>query len=134
MNDDDMTEEEFDQAFAEGIPMLPVAVDEVTLAFPADLSELLPPWEEIPDEFKKTYGAWVAFADLWFGQGLAATTEFYCKDGIDGATAVRHLKAILGSFQPKHEHKIAGVAYLCSLWFEKVEKYDPGAGQPITGA
>jgi hypothetical protein len=32
-----------------------------------------------------------------------------------------HLKAIMGSFQPKHEHKTAGVAYLMSLWFEAVQ-------------
>lgn len=32
----------------------------------------------------------------------------------------RHISACLGSYEPKHEHKIAGVAYLLSLWFEPV--------------
>lgn len=104
--------------------MRPVPVSDVLLAFPADLSNLLPDWDEIPDEFKDSYNDWQRFANHWFGRGLASTVEFWCKEGIDGDTAVRHLRAILGSYQPKHEHKLAGVAYLCSLWFDKVEKYD----------
>jgi hypothetical protein len=32
--------------------------------------------------------------------------------------AFRALQACLGSFAPKHEHKIAGVAYLLSEWCE----------------
>lgn len=47
------------------------------------------------------------------------------KDGIDGDTAVRHLRAIQGSFAPKHEHKMEAVAYLASRWFTKVKGYKP---------
>jgi hypothetical protein len=102
----------------------PKPVSDVMLAFPADVTELLPSWEAIPDEFKSGHDEWTRFASHWFGRGLAATTEFYCKEGIDGATAVRHLQAVLGSYQPKHEHKLAGVAYLSSLWFKKIEHFD----------
>jgi len=40
------------------------------------------------------------------------------KEGIDVNMALRHLHAIQGSFEPKHEYKEAAVAYLASLWFE----------------
>jgi len=46
-------------------------------------------------------------------------------DGIDQNKALRHIKAILGSFEPKHEHKEAAAAYLLSLWFKSV-KYAKG--------
>lgn len=112
------------------LTMDPVPISDALLAFPADLKDLLPPWDQIPDEFKEWNCRWARFADYWFRQGLAGTTEFYCKDGIDGATAVRHLQAILGSYQPKHEHKLAGVAYLCSQWFESVENYEVSERTP----
>ncbi len=47
-------------------------------------------------------------------------TKFVSKPGIDETDAKRHLKAVLGSFAPKHEHKEAACAYLMSLWFEDV--------------
>lgn len=40
------------------------------------------------------------------------------KDGIDPAKAKRHLMAVLGSFEPKHEHKEAGAGWLMSMWYE----------------
>ena len=40
------------------------------------------------------------------------------KQGISLSLALRHLGACLSSWEPKHEHKTAGVAYLMSLWFE----------------
>jgi hypothetical protein len=36
---------------------------------------------------------------------------------VDGELAIRHLQVIQASFEPKHEHKEAAVAYLASLWF-----------------
>jgi len=46
---------------------------------------------------------------------------------IDSQLAWRHIMTCLKSFEPKHEHKMAGVGYLLSLWFlsfreEKTEK------------
>lgn len=45
-------------------------------------------------------------------------------EGVDGNDAYRQLGAIMGSYQPQHVHKIAGVAYLASLWFTKVIDMD----------
>jgi hypothetical protein len=97
----------------------PQPVDDATLAFPAMVAHLLPTWEEIPDEFKGQ-NEWTRLVDKWFGNGgqtLAAKT----RDDITARDAIRHLQACLGSYGLKHEHKIAGVAYLMSLWFVKFE-------------
>ena len=56
----------------------------------------------------------------WFFSGLPKETRFVPKTGIDEAAAKAHLRAILASFEPKHEHKEAGCAYLLSKWFEDV--------------
>lgn len=77
---------------------------------------LLPKYSEIPDEFKRGGSPWCRWQQELFFNGLK---EFPTpKEGIDRDAAIRHLAAINRSFEPKHEHKEAGVAYLASLWFE----------------
>lgn len=100
--------------------MEPQEVRDVDLAFGGDIKVLLPPYEEIPDEFKHGNTEWNRVVAQWFFDGLSGDTEFYAKEGIDSKKALRHIGAILRSFQPKHEHKEAGCAYLLSLWFEKI--------------
>lgn len=102
---------------------LPKEINDVQLAFPAGLSEdgYLPPWEDIPHEFRGTAHSWVLFQQRWFGRGLPKETAFYPKEGVDLKTALRHLQALQSTYEPSHEHKEAAVAYLCSRWFEKVE-------------
>ena len=90
------------------------------LAFPAHVADLMPQHHEIPDQFHDSRNTWVQFQRKWFFSGLPADTAFTLREGIDGPTAVRHLQAIQRSFEPKHEHKEAAVAYLASLWFESV--------------
>ncbi len=100
--------------------MMPQDVDDVTLAFPADVRDLMPGYEDIPKEFKNfSKNKWVKFQQDWFFAGLGKV-EFDPKEGIDPKKAWRHLQAIQGSCQPKHEHKEAAVAYLASLWFDDV--------------
>ncbi len=113
----------------------PQEISDAMLAFPADVSHLLPPIEDVPEEFhyyeRRSEGRsrWVAIASQWFGPGLQG--GLVPKEGIDAQTAGRHVQACLGSFQPKHEHKIAGCAYLLSLWFER---YDPPQETPTEPA
>lgn len=38
-------------------------------------------------------------------------------NGVNFKQAHAHIKVVLGSFEPKHERKIAGCAYLASMWF-----------------
>ena len=63
----------------------------------------------------------VKVVDQWFFYGLPDETTFDTRDGVDIKRALRHISACMRSFQPKHEHKVAGVAYLLDLFFEKIE-------------
>ncbi len=96
---------------------LPTDVDDIMLAFPAGVvSNLMPPMDEIPSEFRNhSMSGWNRWQAEWFFNGLKELPV--AKDGVDQHLAIRHLKAIQGSFEPKHEHKEAAVAYLASLWF-----------------
>lgn len=101
--------------------MKPQPVSDPQLAFPAGIMELLPPYADIPDDFKNDRTPWNKIISRWFYSGLPKGTEFVPKPSIDKTTALRHLKAVMGSWEPKHEHKTAGCAYLLSLWFEEVK-------------
>lgn len=94
----------------------PHHVSDADVAFPARALELMPPHAEIPDVDEK----WQRFQSDWFYRGLPSDTEIDLQPGIDGDVAFRHLRVIQGSFAPKHEHKMAAVAYLASLWFRDV--------------
>lgn len=104
----------------------PQPINDVTLAFPARVMDtLMPKYVDIPDEFKDFNNRdhkWLRFQSDWFFYGLK-NLEITPKEGIDKDIALRHLAAIQGSFEPKHEHKESAVAYLASLWFEDV-KYE----------
>lgn len=92
----------------------PVAIDDATLAFPHSvIGKLLPKWDAIPDEFKSNHNKYAELARKWFLNGIKGITF---NPDLDSNTAGRHLQACLGSYEPKHQHKIAGVAYLMSLW------------------
>lgn len=87
-----------------------------------DMTKLMPPYREIPPEFG-IYGArsnnWEKLVGRWFGFGLKGVA-WTSKPGVDTNKALRHAKAIMSSWDPKHEHKIAAVAFLLSLWFDVV--------------
>lgn len=91
-------------------------VSDLDMAFGGGTRDLMPAWEDIPKEFKDGHGMWNKFMRNWFYSGLASY-DLKPRDGVDVTKALRHLKTILRSFEPKHEHKEADVAYLASLWF-----------------
>jgi hypothetical protein len=98
----------------------PMEVSDVDIAFGGRTNELLPPVEDIPEEFWKGHTKWNKLIDdVFYGRNLNG--EIYEKEGIDVHSAARHIKAILASFQPKHEHKMAGCAYLASRFFSDVK-------------
>ncbi len=101
----------------------PTPVDDITLAFPASVSALMPPMEDIPEEFMRMHGKWNELTTCWFFRGVK-DLELKPKEGIDQDVALRHIRAILGSYEPKHAHKEAAVAYLLSLWFDDA-KWEP---------
>lgn len=97
----------------------PSPVDDLDMVFGARaVRDLMPPMTEIPEEFHVWRGnKWVDLQSEWFSNGIKLS-QITPKDGVDFAAAMRHLKAIQSSWEPKHEHKMAAVAYLASLWFD----------------
>ena len=85
---------------------------------PHHISDFLPAWVDVPDEFKHDSNPWCKLASRWFFSGLPKGL-LVAKTGINYNDAIAHLSAVLRSFEPKHEHKEAGAAYLMSLWFEE---------------
>ncbi len=101
----------------------PVAVPDIDFAFPAHvIGKYLPLWEDIPAEFKKNNDChpYHRLAQDWFFTGLK-NLKLECRPGIDQSAALRHLQTIMRSYEPKHEHKIAGVAYLIDIFYSKFE-------------
>jgi hypothetical protein len=99
----------------------PQDVNDLDIAFGGRAAALMPLMAEIP----KCYNAFppkrpsVKFAQAWFYKGIDKP-KFTPRDGIDTTKALRHIKACLGSFELKHEHKMAGVAFLLDQFFEQV--------------
>jgi hypothetical protein len=95
---------------------LPWPVSQIELAFPAHAMKRMPAWADIPAEFKDYTNRFYRFVDKWFLEGADAA-QLQTVTGVDRKTAIRHLQHILGSYEPKHEHKMAAAAYLLSRWF-----------------
>lgn len=93
----------------------PIPVSRADVVFGGKVDKILPRWSDIPDEFKRGTSPWCAWQGAWFFKGLKRYPV--PKEGIDLGMAMANLGAVQGSFQPKHEHKEAGVAFLASLWF-----------------
>lgn len=80
-------------------------------------TKLLPPFDEVPESFKRG-NEFTRMLDCMFaGVPLPdANVEFL--EGFDDPDApallARVVQAHLKSFQPRHEHKIAGIGYLLS--------------------
>jgi hypothetical protein len=98
----------------------PHDIDDATAAFPALVTgTLLPPMSEIPKEFTSRRSEWCNIVSGLFFRGGQLPKV---KPGIDAMAAKRHLQAVLGSFEPAHEHKEAGAAWLMSQWYELPKK------------
>lgn len=87
---------------------------------PRRIHDFLPTREEIPEEFYRGYNQWAKVISGWFFEGLDKNTELDPKPGIDPAQALKHISVCLRSFEPAHEDKTAGCAYLMSKWFNRV--------------
>jgi len=101
--------------------MKPIKVTDVQLAFPATViaNGLLPAREEIPGGFWDG-NEWTRLASQWFAGLVPEDLELRPRDGVSSQEAGRHCTVVIRSFEPKHEHKIAGVGYLMSEFFEPV--------------
>ena len=83
---------------------------------PNSIAEWLPAKDDIPKEFWQE-NKYTKIIHRWFFSG-AEGVVFVPKGGINKSNALAHIKVCLMSFEPPHEWKTAGCAYLLSLWFE----------------
>lgn len=79
------------------------------------VAKLMP--TDTPDEFYKPDNPYVKYAKTWFARGITAS-GLKPKPNVQAMHAARHLATIMHSWDPKHEDKIAAVAYLMSQWFD----------------
>lgn len=90
-------------------------ITDVEIAF--GTTKLLPPYDAVPDEFKRGNDYTKLLAHIFAGQALPEG-EIVFRDGFADSEAPallnRVVMAHLRSFEPKHEHKIAGLGYLVS--------------------
>jgi len=87
------------------------------IAFGSRAMELMPKYDEIPKEYKHGDTLWNKLFNDWFFLGVK-NLEIKPKQDVDKNKALKHIKAIMGSFEPPHGHKEAGVAFLMSEWFQ----------------
>jgi len=97
------------------------------MAFPAHVLDMMPSYEECAsfryDHRRDGGGKWTKLAETWFMFGIKLG-KITPKPGVDEKKAIAHLSCVLRSYEPKHEHKMAAVAYLLNDWFEDIE-YTP---------
>ena len=93
-------------------------ITDVDVAF--STTKLLPEMKNIPEEFKHNGTKWNKLFSTWFFSGLKEL-KVTPKKGIDSNSAIKCIKAHMGSFAPSHQHKEAGVAFMMSQLFEDAE-------------
>ncbi len=91
-------------------------INDIELAF--GTTDLLPTQEDIPEEYKfHTNSKWnKLFSDMFFS-GLS-DLQFTPKEGIDPEAAFKCVRAHMASWEPSHQDKESGVAYMMSVLFE----------------
>jgi len=106
--------------------MFPIyEVTDPELAFGGrDLNKLMPAMQDIPRDYPDRH-KWTRFFSQVFTNGAPKGTKMFPREGVDTGKALRHLRAIMVSYQPKHEHKEAACAYLLSQWFTGWEDPKP---------
>ncbi|RTL05703.1 hypothetical protein EKK58_07365 [Candidatus Dependentiae bacterium] len=81
----------------------------------------LPAMKDIPEEFHDRYdNIHCKFISSWFFNGFSAAEQkakIEPREGVDKNEARMAIAAIMRSYAPQHEHKIAGCGYLLSQWF-----------------
>lgn len=78
----------------------------------------LPPEDQIPKEFWEPWNGkpniYISIIDALFCGNDVPEGELVFNDGFTGENLMKCVEAHLRSFAPRHEHKIAGLAYMIS--------------------
>lgn len=88
------------------------------LAFPANVIHMMPPYAELRTANYPRKRELEALVSRWFFSGMK-NLKTKPREGVDVTKALAHLKCVLSSFEPSHEHKTAAVAFLINEWFEE---------------
>lgn len=100
-------------------------IKDVSLAF-GDIKHM-PKYASLPEAFRDwQYEPHCKAISSWFYGGATGApngltidgTTYTAKPDVDAKKALRAIKAVLGSWEPKHEHKIAACGYMLSQWFD----------------
>lgn len=79
----------------------------------------MPKYSDLPPAFQDwTNHPACKFVSTWFLQGVKIEDFPPARDGVDAKKARVALASILRSWEPKHEHKIAGAGFLANEWFD----------------
>lgn len=86
----------------------------------------MPKYSDVPEEFKRSSNPYADAVSSWFFNGAKGHKNgieigdkiFTAKPGVNATQALAAIKSVLGSFEPKHEHKEAACAYMLSEWFD----------------
>jgi len=85
-----------------------------------------PPMAMIPAEFQTWSGKYQDIvSSLFFKGGRLEDHNIKLRTGIDHKAAMTAIRAWMGSFAPKHEHKTATVAWALSEWTEPLTTHHP---------
>lgn len=96
--------------------MIPVPeITKVDLAF-GNIKHM-PKYDEVPEKFKEHYNPHHELISKWFFSGLKPEDLGIPRPSVNGQAALNAIRAIMGSWEPKHEHKTAGCAMLLNEWF-----------------
>lgn len=90
----------------------------------------MPKYDALPEEFQRQTHPCCRSVSMWFFKGAEGApngitidgTTYTAKPGVDPGKALAAIRSVLGSFEPKHEHKIAGCGFMLSEWFEPEKK------------
>ena len=112
--------------------MFPIKeVDRLSEAFATTVKGFLPEMKDIPEEFKNRNTPWNDIVSQMFYAG-GTIKKAVPKAGVDADKAMKHIYYCLSSWEPKHERKMAGTAFLLSEWFDEFE-FEPNPMKPIGG-
>lgn len=95
--------------------------DRLSMAFGARLNQY-PEMSIIPEEFRRHSGRFQEIvSSIFFRGGTIESFGLRLKPSLNRPAAMAAIRAWLCSFDPKHEHKTATIAWALSEWCEAVK-------------